>query len=369
MAWIGEAAAKKVNVEAMVGAEIRNVSRNGTLVYFEYRPYLYQSGTVWSLNAWALWAEGNSWVVKQRGASARYVKYYGGWVGKTVFLGTGVNSCVITVGTQGDSVNLSSPGYVDLGVYELPVAYPPSLSGLTVTSVSDKSARAYFGVVNANNAGIVDYYLELGTANFGNVVQTLGGSDNTFVGLDPNRTYYVRGNSANAVGRSYTNVVEFKTGFVNPGNPGQPYLSCDQGESTPKANLNISWTAATNGSTGISGYRIRLFKNGTEVKLVDTDNADTTYNFGTLESNGFTPGDVATVGIYSYSKDWAGNMHFNGDGANSAQIFGSNSITVVSDKYIYASLNGGDFNKYKIYISVNGGDFSEIKKEKFKVIK
>ena len=64
MSWISEAGAAKMNVPANVGAEIRNVSRNGRRVYFEYRAYLYQSSDVWSTNAWAVWTEGNRYVVK-----------------------------------------------------------------------------------------------------------------------------------------------------------------------------------------------------------------------------------------------------------------------------------------------------------------
>ena len=44
------------------------------------------------------------------------------------------------------------------------------------------------------------------------------------------------------------------------------------------------------------------------------------------------------------------------------------SVTIVSDKFIYVSEQGGDFIKHKMYISVNGGTFKELKKEKFKVI-
>ena len=64
MAWISEAGAAKINVAAIVGAEIRNVSRNGRSVRFEYRAYLYQSSDVWSTNVWAVWTEGNRYVVK-----------------------------------------------------------------------------------------------------------------------------------------------------------------------------------------------------------------------------------------------------------------------------------------------------------------
>ena len=75
---------------------------------------------------------------------------------------------------------------------------------------------------------------------------------------------------------------------------------------------------------------------------------------------------MASVSIYAYCKDWEGTKHWSGGG--STAIWSSNTITVVSDKYIYVSQNGGGFTRYKMYTSQNGGSFVEVKKEKFKVI-
>ena len=101
--------------------------------------------------------------------------------------------------------------------------------------------------------------------------------------------------------------------------------------------------------------------------MIDTENTNITYTFDTFESYGFEPGDTAKVGLYSYSKDWAGEKHFNGGGSGSAQVM-SNAITIISDKYIYASVDGGSFNKYKMYISQDGNAFTEVKKENFQII-
>lgn len=372
MAWISEAdSSSYVNVATNVGAEIRNVSRNGTSVYFEYRAYIYQSTSTWSSNTWALWVEGNRNVVKNSGThSSQGTKYYTGWYGKTVSLGTSSSYTTVSVGVAGKNYAASSPnGYVTLGVNALPTASAPSLSGLSITNIADKSANISFNINNSNNASVTDSYIDLSLTNFGQVVKTISSRSGTFTGLDPNRTYYARGNAANAAGRSYTGVSSFKTSFVNPGNPGKPSLTYDQPEPIPRANLTASWSSSSAGSTAVAGYRVRLYKNNTVVVMVDTESSGTSYKFPkTLEKYGFQPGDVAKVGIYSYSKDWNGDKHFNGGGTGESQIY-SNNLTIVSDKYIYVSVNGASFNKHKMYVSVNSGDFKEVRKEKFKVIK
>lgn len=370
MAWISEAnSSSYVNVATNVGADIRNVSRNGTSVYFEYRAYIYQSTSTWSSNTWALWVEGNRNVVKDSGThSSQGTKYYTGWYGKTVSLGTGSSYTEVSVGVAGKNYAASSPnGYVTLGVHDLPTVGKPSLSNISVGAVRDKSVYASFYVTNNNNQAPYSPHIDVSASNFGAAVSTINARAGTLSGLDPNRKYYVRGNDANDAGRRYTNVASFTTSYTNPGAPGKPVLSYDQTEPIPKAKLTASWIAASAGSTAIAGYRIKLYKNGTEVTLIDTKNTGISYTFDSFESYGFVPGDVAQVGIYSYSKDWAGNKHFNGGGSGSAQVY-SNTLTIISDKFIYASVNGGAFDKYKMYVSQDGGSFVEVKKEKFKVI-
>lgn len=367
MAWISEAGAAKINVAANVGAEIRNVSRNGRSVYFEYRAYLYQSTSTWSTNVWAVWTEGNRYVVKDRSRSSQYTKYYGGWVGKTVDLDPGTSSCNISVGTQGNNYDPWDPGYVTLTVYDLPTCSKPSLSGLSISSVSDTSAYISFNINSANNGSVSDSYIDLSLTNFGSMVKSISSRAGTFTGLDPNRTYYARGNAANAAGRSYTGVSSFTTGFTDPGAPSNLKIAYNKNEPIPTAAYTFSWDAGSAGSKPIAGYRFRLYKNNTEILMEDTESTATSKTINGADYN-FAVGDVIKFGLYSYSKDWAGNKHFNGGGTGSAQVV-SGTITIVSDKYIYVSVNGGTFDKKKMYISVNGGSFIEVKKEKFKTIK
>lgn len=367
MAWISEAGAAKINVAAIVGAEIRNVSRNGRSVRFEYRAYLYQSSDVWSTNVWAVWTEGNRYVVKDGSPSSRNVKYYGGWVGKSVDLDPGASKCNISVGTQGNNYDPWDPGYVTLTVYDLPTCSKPSLSALSISNVSDTSAYISFNINNTNNGSVSDSYIDLSLSNFGSIVKSIDSREGTFSGLEPNRTYYARGNAANAAGRSYTDVSSFTTGFTDPGAPSNLKIAYNKNEPIPTAAYTFSWDAGSAGSKPIAGYRFRLYKNNTEILTEDTESTDTSKTINGADYN-FAVGDVIKFGLYSYSKDWDGNKHFNGGGVDSAQVV-SGTITIVSDKYIYVSVNGGTFDKKKMYISVNGGAFVEVKKEKFKTIK
>ncbi len=284
----------------------------------------------------------------------------------SVWIGNGANAKTIYISFVGAVFydrDTQNGGNFTMGQY----IYKPSLSNISISSVDDTSAYVSFSVTNNNGQAPYSPYIDLSLTNFGSVVKSSASRGATFTGLDANRTYYARGNDANDAGRSYTNVASFTTSYTNPGAPGKPILSYDQTEPIPKAKLTASWLAASAGSTAIAGYRIRLFKNGTEVTMIDTENTGISYTFDSFESYGFEPGDVAQVGIYSYSKDWAGNKHFNGGGSTSSQIY-SNTLTIISDKFIYASVNGGAFDKYKMYISQDGGSFVEVKKEKFKVI-
>lgn len=284
----------------------------------------------------------------------------------SVWIGNGANAKTIYISFVGAVFydrDTQNGGNFTMGQY----IYKPSLSNISISGVDDTSAYVSFSVTNNNGQAPYSPYIDLSLTNFGSAVKSSASRGATFTGLDANRTYYARGNDANDAGRSYTNVASFTTSYTNPGAPGKPILSYDQTEPIPKAKLTASWLAASAGSTAIAGYRIRLFKNGTEVMEIDTENTGISYTFDSFESYGFEPGDVAQVGIYSYSKDWAGNKHFNGGGSTSSQIY-SNTLTIISDKFIYASVNGGAFDKYKMYISQDGGSFVEVKKEKFKVI-
>lgn len=286
---------------------------------------------------------GSVWV----GHSASYREFYVSFVGAVYY-----NRSTQNGGNVGMSATISKP----------------SLSGLSISNVSDTSAKISFSVTNSNNGTVTDSYIDIfRDSALTDKAATIGSASGTFTGLDPNRTYWARGNAANAAGRSYTGVSSFTTGFTNPGAPSNLKIAYNKNEPIPTANYTFSWDAGTAGSKPIAGYRFRLYKNNTEILMEDTENTATSKTINGADYN-FAVGDVIKFGLYSYSKDWAGNKHFNGGGAGSEQV-ASGTITIVSDKYIYISVNGGTFDKKKMYISVNGGTFVEVKKEKFKTIK
>lgn len=357
------------NVPTVVGAELSSISRDGKSVTFTYRAYIYQSTDVWSKNTFALWVEGTQYNVKGTEQSVQGKKYYSGYKTKTVSLAVGTTSTTVSIGVNGNYWSPTSPaGYVTLTLSGIPTCTKPTLNAMTSSEIKDNSAKLSFSVKNTNNGSITAYGIQVSTSNFGTVIESVASYNSTISGLDANRTYYARGYATNAAGTTYTPVISFKTTFTNPGNPGAPILTYDQTEPIPEAILKATWTAASAGSTAVAGYRIRLFKNNKEVRVVDTDSTAVTYTFGPFEDLGFAVGDVAKVGIYAYSLDWNNVKHLNGDGAASAQVFSSNRVTVISDKYVYASVNGSTFTKYKMYVSQNGDPFVEVKKEKFKVI-
>ena len=307
---------------------------------------VYSPGTVgWSSKVFPA-AKGSTGGSVWVGHSASYREFYVSFVGAVYY-----NRSTQNGGNVGVGATISTP----------------SLSGLSISSVSDTSAYISFNINNANNGNVSDSYIDLSLTNFGSVVKSIGSRAGTFSGLEPNRTYYARGNAANEAGRSYTGVSSFTTGFTNPGAPSNLKIAYNKNEPIPTAAYTFSWDAGSAGSKPIAGYRFRLYKNNTEILMEDTESTATSKTINGADYN-FAVGDVIKFGLYSYSKDWAGNKHFNGGGSGSAQVM-SGTITIVSDKYIYVSVNGGTFDKKKMYISVNGGSFIEVKKEKFKTIK
>ena len=307
---------------------------------------VYSPGTVgWNSKAFPA-AKGSTGGSVWVGHSASYREFYVSFIGAVYY-----NRSTQNGGNVGMGATISTP----------------SLSGLSISSVSDTSAYISFNINSANNGNVSDSYIDLSLSNFGSVVKSIGSRAGTFTGLEPNRTYYARGNAANEAGRSYTGVSSFTTGFTNPGAPSNLKIAYNKNEPIPTAAYTFSWDAGSAGSKPIAGYRFRLYKNNSEILMEDTESTATSKTINGADYN-FAVGDVIKFGLYSYSKDWAGNKHFNGGGSGSAQVV-SGTITIVSDKYIYVSVNGGTFDKKKMYISVKGGSFIEVKKEKFKTIK
>lgn len=239
----------------------------------------------------------------------------------------------------------------------------PTLSNLSVQNITDTSAYASFDVTSTGNQTPYSPYIQLSTSNdFSNVIQTINERAGTFIGLDPNRTYYVRGSDANDAGRVYTNTLYITTSFYNPDAPSNLNITTVNNNTE----LYTSWNAGTGGSTPIVGYRLVLYLVDSEglatsMKSVDTDSTNTNYNFGTLQSLRLEVGDTIYFTASSYSLDYNGTKHL-------SLAASSNSYTISSEYFIYVSENGNDFKKCKMYISLNGGNFREVTKDKLKII-
>lgn len=243
---------------------------------------------------------------------------------------------------------------------------PPSISAVSVSELSDTSAKLSFSVTNANNGSVSGHKIIISESNFGSAFKEISGTSGKITGLESNKTYYARAQASNQAGTGYSAVKAFTTGFTNPGAPSNLKIECSNDEPIINAQYTLKWTAGSAGSKPISGYRLRIYKNDAEYLMVDTESTDTKYVFDMSKSD-FQVGDEFKFGLYSYSKDWNNGKHFNGGGASTSQVF-SGKILIVSDKYIYVSLNGDAFDKRKMYISINGDSFKEVKKEKFKII-
>lgn len=150
--------------------------------------------------------------------------------------------------------------------------------------------------------------------------------------------------------------------YGNPGNPGKPTLSYRRKGPTLKEALSFNWAAAAGGTNApIVGYRLRLYKNGylitgvnpydASANYYDINSTSTTYSFD-ASALGFKVGDTIMLGIYSYSKNGAGNWLFNGGGTAEAQVT-SDVYTFINAGIIRIKKNGV-WKEGQVYIKVNG---------------
>ena len=239
-----------------------------------------------------------------------------------------------------------------------PFIVAPQLSSLNVSNIGDKYFNASFNVTNNGGQG-TDFYIDVATSNFSGVVATRT-SSGQFSALNAGRTYYVRGNAANSVGRVYTNVVAVTTTYNVPNVP--TALKCS------KSILNnigsLTWVnPSSSGSNSIIGYRIRIYKNNTLFLTIDTNNTALSYDYTFLEKN-WNDRDIFKFDISAYSKRWD-NTKMYGSVQTSSNYF------VETDKYVYLLINGSnpnDFVKVDLQLLVNSNllqNFTEIKKVSF----
>lgn len=279
----------------------------------------------------------------------------------TTFTGNGSGKISITVPPESSSQVGGTFTSTD-DIYLAPPVYTPVLNGPYISDVTDTKAHLNYGISDNGGAGITDYYIDVATGNFSNVVKTLTTYDGDVTGLTPGYTYYVRANSSNGSYRGYTGVASFTTLFYDPGAPGKPTITYNTPELVPSSRVTVSWSKASNGSTPIKGYRVRIFKNGQSQNesTMDTNSTNTSLTFD-LSTYNFQEGDRLMIGIYSYCLRHDGAQIFNGGGQTASQVY-SDSIVVHPERFCKVSQNNGAFTKRKVYISMNGTAFMEVKK-------
>lgn len=150
------------------------------------------------------------------------------------------------------------------------------------------------------------------------------------------------------------------TNFVAPSAPQSLKVSTDMPEPIPTGIYKAGWSAPSNvGSNGVNGYRVQWLKNGANFgSEYDVSSAAASK---VVSEDTIQPGDTISFKVRAYTIGQEVRYY--------SEYTTSGTITIVSDKFIFISQNGGTFVKYKAFISVNGGSFTEIKKEKLKVIK
>lgn len=120
--------------------------------------------------------------------------------------------------------------------------------------------------------------------------------------------------------------------YIKPGDPGKPVIEYTKSRLTIKEPWTISWYAAQAGNSNspISGYRLRIYKNGLPIDIKNssgtvvsvTVGADKYYDMsGTSyvinpSSHGILPGDKISIALFAYAFNGAGTRLWSGNEEN-----------------------------------------------------
>jgi hypothetical protein len=93
--------------------------------------------------------------------------------------------------------------------------------------------------------------------------------------------------------------------YVAPNAPGKPVISFKKSRLTVKENWTYNWTAAssTNSNSPVAGYRVRLYRNGSQILQQETTGTSYTIN---PTNNKFEAGDTVRLDINPYTVDRKG---------------------------------------------------------------
>jgi hypothetical protein len=185
------------------------------------------------------------------------------------------------------------------------------------------------------------------------------------------RTVYAKGITEATYGSDATVTTSLAIKqYVAPGDPGKPVLSYSKSRLTTKENWTFTWTAAkaTNTSSPVKGYRIRLYKNGVLIPIKNNSGsllselrsgtaADWIYdaNITSLTINPviheFAAGDTVVLSLYAYAVNGKGTTnHWSGGGTSAVY---SDTYTVQNAGIVRVKV-GSEWKEGQVYIKANG---------------
>lgn len=310
--------------------------------------------------------------------------FTGGTIGKTYYWGTwtwskntNTDSSEVQIiwknynyyyADMGPNWGWAVAGYMAALTPEGPSA--PSSASIPSAIAPDKTASLSWGSASGGTNGVSGYAWSW-SRNGGSSWSGDSATTSRSASLNLNSNGFVQNSVLRLRVRAYSTVngVNYYSGYTYSGNtttvfvapsvPRSLSLGYNEEEPIPTATFNASWVSPSSGGTnGVSGYTIVWRKNGSNYTS-DVDIGNVTRRSYTLTEN-YAVGDTISFAVRAYTIG-QGNKYY-------SSYSYSGTITIVSDKFIFVSINNGAFIKYKMYVSQNGGTFKEVKKNKFNII-
>lgn len=205
------------------------------------------------------------------------------------------------------------------------------------------------------------------TNSYGNTYTSGSNISLTLSGTAATRTVYARSRSVATYGTSPIHAVSKAIKqYIAPSTPGKPALSYTKNRLTIKEDWVYSWAAstATNTSSPVKGYRIRLYKNGVTIPIIDaagtvltTTGAETYYDSDSTstsitinpEACGIKAGDNIKFSVTPYTRY--------GESNTGAQLFGSaatSDASVVQNAGVIHAKISNQWSEGQVYAKLNG---------------
>lgn len=151
--------------------------------------------------------------------------------------------------------------------------------------------------------------------------------------------------------------------YTAPGAPtGIGYSTNNKyGKYTPTSKITFSWKKP---SSGCDGYRIRIWKNGSQIKhngdsyIYDRSGGDNVTYTIDCTSLGIKAGDKVQIGLYAYVTNGAGTKLWSGSGMN--ETFSSQILIVPDKNFVAHAKINGSWKKVELMHAKIGSTFYEV---------